>query len=302
MTTLTFENGAFAVIDNSRKAVYGYDQRVEVFGSAGMVTIANNTPDTHILCDRARRPLRPAPELLPGALQRILPARDARLRGRRRAIGSPVPVGGEDGLKAAAIRAGRRKIRARKPAGELAEIRRRSPHARHPECRRNRTGKDGQRVRAQPGAPRAQRAPGGGGRSESRSSRESSPTNSPASRCYANHRELLDDPGVEAVLIVTLHQHAQGSGHGRGRARQGHLLRKADVACRWTTRTTCGTRWSRRASSFRWDFSAASTPVTWRRKESRRRRHRQPRRDVGHLPRSLPPPLEFCDPPRSAAG
>lgn len=32
---LKFQNGALGVIDNSRKAVYGYDQRVEVFGAAG---------------------------------------------------------------------------------------------------------------------------------------------------------------------------------------------------------------------------------------------------------------------------
>jgi myo-inositol 2-dehydrogenase/D-chiro-inositol 1-dehydrogenase len=46
--TLRFENGAIGTIDNSRKAVYGYDQRVEVFGSGGMVAVNNNTPDTHI--------------------------------------------------------------------------------------------------------------------------------------------------------------------------------------------------------------------------------------------------------------
>ena len=46
--TLRFANGAIGAIDNSRRAVYGYDQRVEVFGSAGMVTVANNTPDTHV--------------------------------------------------------------------------------------------------------------------------------------------------------------------------------------------------------------------------------------------------------------
>ena len=45
--TLYFENGAIGVIDNSRKAVYGYDQRVEVFGSKGMVNADNNFPDTH---------------------------------------------------------------------------------------------------------------------------------------------------------------------------------------------------------------------------------------------------------------
>lgn len=39
--TLTFENGALAVIDNSRQAVYGYDQRIEVFGSRGVVSVDN---------------------------------------------------------------------------------------------------------------------------------------------------------------------------------------------------------------------------------------------------------------------
>jgi myo-inositol 2-dehydrogenase/D-chiro-inositol 1-dehydrogenase len=46
--TLCFANGAIGTIDNSRQAVYGYDQRVEVFGSNGMVTALNNTSDTHI--------------------------------------------------------------------------------------------------------------------------------------------------------------------------------------------------------------------------------------------------------------
>jgi myo-inositol 2-dehydrogenase/D-chiro-inositol 1-dehydrogenase len=52
VVTLTFANGALGTIDNSRKAVYGYDQRVEVFGSEGMVTVNNNTPDNHIYLDR----------------------------------------------------------------------------------------------------------------------------------------------------------------------------------------------------------------------------------------------------------
>jgi len=42
---LTHENGALTCIDNSRQAVYGYDQRVEAFGSAGMV--ASENPRTH---------------------------------------------------------------------------------------------------------------------------------------------------------------------------------------------------------------------------------------------------------------
>ena len=44
--TLQFKNGVIATIDNSRKAAYGYDQRVEVFGSKGMVTVANPLTDT----------------------------------------------------------------------------------------------------------------------------------------------------------------------------------------------------------------------------------------------------------------
>ena len=43
--TLKFENGAIGTIDNSRKAVYGYDQRVEAFGSRGSATNDNIYPD-----------------------------------------------------------------------------------------------------------------------------------------------------------------------------------------------------------------------------------------------------------------
>ena len=41
IVNLTIEDGSMAVIDNCRKAVYGYDQRVEVFGSKGMVQSKN---------------------------------------------------------------------------------------------------------------------------------------------------------------------------------------------------------------------------------------------------------------------
>ncbi len=43
--TLQFAHGAIGTIDNSRQAVYGYDQRVEVFGSAGMAAAENDTAD-----------------------------------------------------------------------------------------------------------------------------------------------------------------------------------------------------------------------------------------------------------------
>ncbi|MEF2796248.1 MAG: inositol 2-dehydrogenase [Hydrogeniiclostridium sp.] len=41
--TMKMTNGALAVIDNSRRAAYGYDQRAEVFGSKGMVAVENDS-------------------------------------------------------------------------------------------------------------------------------------------------------------------------------------------------------------------------------------------------------------------
>ena len=49
IVTLKMENGALAVIDNSRKAVYGYDQRAEVFGSKGMVANANDSSSSAVI-------------------------------------------------------------------------------------------------------------------------------------------------------------------------------------------------------------------------------------------------------------
>jgi len=49
VVTLRYARGAIGTIDNSRKAVYGYDQRVEVFGSAGVVVVSNNVRDGAVL-------------------------------------------------------------------------------------------------------------------------------------------------------------------------------------------------------------------------------------------------------------
>ncbi len=43
---IRFEGGGIGVIDNSRQAVYGYDQRIEVFGSGGNVVIGNQPVNT----------------------------------------------------------------------------------------------------------------------------------------------------------------------------------------------------------------------------------------------------------------
>ena len=44
IVTLKYEGGAWGTIDNSRKAVYGYDQRIEIFGSEGCVIVGNKKP------------------------------------------------------------------------------------------------------------------------------------------------------------------------------------------------------------------------------------------------------------------
>lgn len=47
--TMKMENGSIAVIDNSRQAVYGYDQRAEVFGSKGQIAVSNDSLSTAVL-------------------------------------------------------------------------------------------------------------------------------------------------------------------------------------------------------------------------------------------------------------
>lgn len=47
--SMKMANGALAVIDNSRQAMYGYDQRAELFGSKGMVATSNDTLSSAVL-------------------------------------------------------------------------------------------------------------------------------------------------------------------------------------------------------------------------------------------------------------
>ena len=58
---LKFKNGALGVIYNSRQAIYGYDQRVEVFGSQGSIETANIAPTRTVLtnteCVSSDKPL-----------------------------------------------------------------------------------------------------------------------------------------------------------------------------------------------------------------------------------------------------
>ena len=49
ITTLRVANGAIGAIDNSRRAVYGYDQRVEAFESGGAIQADEKVEDRRAL-------------------------------------------------------------------------------------------------------------------------------------------------------------------------------------------------------------------------------------------------------------
>lgn len=100
--TLKFANGALGVIDNSRKAVYGYDQRVEVFGSGGALAAENDAPSQVRLSDaqgvHADKPLY-------FFLERYKDAFVTEMKAFFKAIaeGTETPVTGNDGLMDLAI-------------------------------------------------------------------------------------------------------------------------------------------------------------------------------------------------------
>ena len=74
---LKFANGAFGLIDNSRRAVYGYDQRVEVFGSEGMLK-AENVSGSTVELYNADNEIKKNPK--PAFQQRYKPAYIAEMR------------------------------------------------------------------------------------------------------------------------------------------------------------------------------------------------------------------------------
>ena len=99
---LAFANGAMGVIDNSRKAVYGYDQRVEIFGSKGMACADNNYPENHryFAADGVHGSLP-----LNFFMERYLDAYANEMKIFCNAVVNdlPLPVSGDDGLKSVAI-------------------------------------------------------------------------------------------------------------------------------------------------------------------------------------------------------
>jgi myo-inositol 2-dehydrogenase / D-chiro-inositol 1-dehydrogenase len=119
--TLTFANGALGVIDNSRKAVYGYDQRVEIFGSKGMANADNNYPENHRFfgADGVHGSLP-----LNFFMERYLEAYAMEMKIFCDSVVNdlPLPVSGIDGLQSVAIALAAKKSYLEKRAVKLSEI------------------------------------------------------------------------------------------------------------------------------------------------------------------------------------
>jgi myo-inositol 2-dehydrogenase/D-chiro-inositol 1-dehydrogenase len=100
--TLTLEGGALATIDNSRRAVYGQDQRVEVFGSTGMAAATNHAVDRVTTADRSGRH---AARLMAFFPERYAEAYRLEMQAFVDALraGRPMPVTAADGRKATAL-------------------------------------------------------------------------------------------------------------------------------------------------------------------------------------------------------
>jgi myo-inositol 2-dehydrogenase / D-chiro-inositol 1-dehydrogenase len=71
LVTLVHDDGCLTAIDNSRRAAYGYDQRVEAFGSAGMAVSENPLAHTGTVFTAAGTDRPPLPYFF---LERYLPS------------------------------------------------------------------------------------------------------------------------------------------------------------------------------------------------------------------------------------
>jgi myo-inositol 2-dehydrogenase / D-chiro-inositol 1-dehydrogenase len=98
IVTLRFENGALGVIDNSRRAAYGYDQRVEVFGTKGAAVAENDAPSTvKFSCEAGVIGEKPLYFFLERYQQAFVDEMRAFLEAVAR--DQPTPVTGEDGMQ-----------------------------------------------------------------------------------------------------------------------------------------------------------------------------------------------------------
>jgi len=121
LVSLRFASGAVGVIDNSRRAVYGYDQRVEVLGSTGMVANGNHANDTAVISD-AKGIHEPLP--LNFFMQRYVAAYEAEAKAFVEAIVADhePPVTGFDGRQAILLGLAARKSVAEGRPVKVAEV------------------------------------------------------------------------------------------------------------------------------------------------------------------------------------
>jgi len=121
VTTLRFANGAIGVINNSRRAAYGFDQRAEVFGSKGSVAVRNEWPNTVELSagDGVRRD-KPHYFFLERYSQSYRLELDSFLDAVRN--GTPAAVTGDDALRAERIAAAAKRSLAERRTVAIAEI------------------------------------------------------------------------------------------------------------------------------------------------------------------------------------
>ncbi len=99
---LKFEDGRIAVIKNSRRAVYGYDQRIELLGSEGLLS-ANNVLEHTVEHISVNGAVSAKPEYF--FLERYMRAYEAEWAAFVEAVedGKPVPVSLADGVLALAV-------------------------------------------------------------------------------------------------------------------------------------------------------------------------------------------------------
>jgi myo-inositol 2-dehydrogenase/D-chiro-inositol 1-dehydrogenase len=100
MVVMRTASGSQCHINNCRQAVYGYDQRLEVFGSAGMLMNDNLRPTT--LRRYSAQTTEVREPLLNFFLERYADSYRRELDAFVDAVldGKPVPVTGEDGRRA----------------------------------------------------------------------------------------------------------------------------------------------------------------------------------------------------------
>ncbi|MGK7660463.1 MULTISPECIES: inositol 2-dehydrogenase [unclassified Marinovum] len=102
VVTLSYADGRIAVIKNSRRAVYGYDQRIELLGSEGLLQ-AQNIAENTVVKSTAAGVTGARPVLF--FLERYMPAYAAEWEAFVTAInsGAAMPVTLEDGVAALAM-------------------------------------------------------------------------------------------------------------------------------------------------------------------------------------------------------